>query len=322
MKISDIKDKLSHLYKNKDLVPKLLSILLALIIWIYVNNKKIGQLEFKIRIDFKNFSNEYIITEQEQKYVTVVIEGNKEEIKNINHGSVKAYIDLTEPILNQPFKYTVRLSRKEIPDHIEVYLKEKSVFLRVEKKIKKEVSIVPNFGGSISTGYFIGNISIDPPNVVISGPESLISKIENINTELISVEGKEDDAEGVIDLLNPKVGLISISKDEVKYNVPIYEAKNVSRTELPIQVRNLPDGYQAEIKPETVSVYVKLKDSINETKIDTIKAYVEYKKDLNNADKTSKIMIDKSALRDASIIIIKPEYAVVKIVESKVEEDK
>lgn len=311
MKNIDIKNKIKYLTSYQDLIPKMLSLLLALTIWMYVNNKKIGEIEFKIPIRIKNFSNEYIVTEQQIQYVGVVIKGNKEEIKTINHSSVRAYIDMTDPILNQPFKYPVKLARNEIPEHIDVQLKVSSVFIRVEKKVEKKIRIVPNFGGSVKNGFFIGNITIVPNEIIAKGPLSIISKIENINTEVISIEDKNNNAEGVVELINPKPGLLTYSSEEVNYFVPIYEAKNVTRIAVPIVVKNVPENKEVIIKPETVSIYLKMMNQTNESILENVTAYIDYSMIKPNEDNI--VNIDTGKLKEISVILVKPENVEIKI---------
>ncbi len=67
-----------------------------------------------------------------------------------------------------------------------------SISVRLEKEVKKTVSVTPLLAGEAAPGYKIKSIVIKPAEITLQGPENLLKDISQISTMQIDVSGIND----------------------------------------------------------------------------------------------------------------------------------
>ncbi len=271
--------KINEMIHKKDSYQKLISLFLAFCIWYYVNDLSVGEFKFRVPLEVTNLSSEYIITEFEDKFITIIFKGDKEEINLLNKKIVTSSIDLKKPVLNEPAKYPIQISRSEIPENIDVYAEKESVFLKIEKKIIKEVKVNPVFQGQIETGYLTGSADVNPEKVKISGPESLIENIESIDTLPIILTNRTVNVNEKFKLKSFDDTLVTFMKDNdfVEITLPIYESKSVTKLDLPVKFKNWPKNITAVSENISIQVYLKMKSAkSNQDFEENISAIIDY----------------------------------------------
>lgn len=100
-----------------------------------------------------------------------------------------------------------------------------TVAVRLEPIVKRPIDVDIKFEGKVSDGYEVLRAYSTPASVLISGPESHVSKIEKAPTESISLEGKTTN----FDLTNVAINIadqkINLLDPFVKIHVEIGERK-------------------------------------------------------------------------------------------------
>lgn len=317
----------SNFLARGNLMAKLVAFLMAVLLWFYVNSKKIGEMEFKIPVSFTNLSRNMIVTDQQKKFITVVFKGNREEITSINKKLVSAEVNLGKPVIGQQYKYSIEIKRSEIPENIAVYSVEKSLFVRIDKKSTKKVKVVPIIEGKLKSGYVMGNIEVNPEEVEITGPEILIKDINKIETIGIQIDDKTETITRSIGFKDIAHESVSINNDQkiVEIKLPIYEASNVSRVDLVINILNLPEDVEAKPELENIQAYVRIindKSILGELKTididyNKIKSKIKFRRK-DKVDFEYVPEIEKLDTENYKILSIVPE--VIKIEFSKIEE--
>lgn len=148
-------------------------------------------------------------------YVRVSIRGKTEDLVQISESDFTTYLDLnyyTEsgahniPVSVLLSENAVKMSPLEYscdPETIEVFL---------EPRITTYVSASPLFTGSLVDGYQLESIVCDPQFIEISGPVSIVEKVDSIQTKEISLEEKNSTFIKTVELIN-KNSFISIDSD-------------------------------------------------------------------------------------------------------------
>ncbi|MBN1498527.1 MAG: YbbR-like domain-containing protein [Spirochaetes bacterium] len=279
MKISVKFKKIKEFLVKIDFFRKFVSLFLAFCIWYYVNDKATGVVKFRIPLEISNLSADNIITQFDDKFITLVFEGDKEEISLLNKKLVIATVDLKKPFLNENFKYPVSITRTEIPENIEVYTEEKAVYIKVEKRGSREIKVNPVIEGSLENGYLMGNITVNPEKIKIGGPESMLIGIEKVETVPIQIDKKTSNINEKVKLKTFENNFIYFYKDNdaVDINIPIYEAKNVTRIDVPVKFKNWPKNISAVSENVSVQTYLRIKSvQSNNEGTDNISVIVDF----------------------------------------------
>ncbi len=242
---------------DKNIIPKFISLIAAVILWIYITSKNTGEMELKIPLTVTNLSEKFVIKEMASKYISVSLKGNREDVKNVEKKYIKTMVNLKKVLPGEPVKYDVILERSEVPDNIEVTLNDKKVFILVEKVLKKTVPIAPVMELNLDEGYFAGNISIKPDKVTLSGGESVVEGIEKVDTDTIILKKVKSTYEQDIELNISKLENVSVDTKIVKVKIPVFNAREVSKFEVPIVIVNENEFFKYVMEPQKVQIYVR-----------------------------------------------------------------
>lgn len=241
--------------KNK-LIPKLVSILLAVILWGYISSSKTGTIEFKSQVSYKGLEEGLVVSKTTPRAITVEVKGRKDDLKNVNSRNIKAVIDLTtaEPGIFQT--YRIQYQKIDLQDDFDIHLEPSEVKVLVEKKITRTVRVIPRYSGSSVKGFMIGRIRVNPEYVKITGPGSVINNMSVIYTDKIPVDERNltyrQDIK--IEKVNEEVLEYSISK--VNATVPVLVSQKIASLEIPVVIKNKKPGLDYLLNSDRVKIEV------------------------------------------------------------------
>lgn len=181
---------------------KILSVVVAILVWLIVVNvdNPVGTRQFVLdSVDLINQAyidqdGKMCLPDADQGSVRVYITGARKTLEKIKAADIHAVADLqqavslnTSPVM-VPITVTcdgISASNIEVvPGNFAVYLQEKET---------KEFAVSVTSGDSRpARGYEIGSITSNPEKIKITGPKTLISKIDTV-TAAINVEGQNED---------------------------------------------------------------------------------------------------------------------------------
>jgi hypothetical protein len=248
--------EIKKILSTKDIIPKIVCVLLSVILWAIISSTNIGEIKFKIPITFSNLPETLIASRISARFVTVTLSGKKDNLKNVNVKSIKAMVDLGQPEIGLNKSYPVEIVKEEIPENIDLHISIKDVNLVAERKILKKVKIKANIGDNVKSGYVLGRIQIFPESINISGPESLVRNIDIIQTDRIPIANKT--IKIIRDVLIDTKDIPDITTDisKVRVTIPIIEAVNLSEYKKKIILKNTNERYKYILSQEEVSVYL------------------------------------------------------------------
>lgn len=204
--------------KLTDNIPlKIMSVVVGILVWLLVVNidDPITRKTFVVH-DVELMNQAYIdsmglvsIMEEDQSPIRVYITGSRSSLSKISESYIKAVADLQQAInleaalennaTTTPVMVPITVTCTGVsPENIEVTPKNLSV--RLQKKATQEFVINANSGDSKpGKGYEIGSITASPEKIKITGPSSVIGKINQVNA-VIDLEGATADKTEKIDL--------------------------------------------------------------------------------------------------------------------------
>lgn len=245
----------------RDLLPKIICLLFSVILWAYIGSTQMGEIRFKLPVEIKNLPPAFILLDNQNSSVTMLLKGRKDDLKNINIKNIKAFVNLENPVLGDDVKYTMDLIKTEIPDNISYTITPSKISLTVERKITRKIKISPQFIGDIKEGFIIGLVRTYPDSVMITGPESLVNSIDSLPTTPIAADkDTKDTGKGSKEVPIDKENLrnLTVAAGNVTVQWQLMETSGLSRMDAKIGVRNPSAAYHYELSHSYAAVYLKI----------------------------------------------------------------
>lgn len=174
--------------KDKNIVSKLICVLLSFSLWFYVTNIENPTRTSTIRNVSVDVLNEDVLamsglalTPNQNLKMDLKIEGPANKIYSLNASNFSLAVDLQD--------YALKVGTNNIPVKIEDYpddinIKNEDVLsikVQIEKLTEKKFEIKNNVNTTFAPGYLSGSQSITPDSVKVLGPESLVKKVAAVS---------------------------------------------------------------------------------------------------------------------------------------------
>ncbi len=146
-----------------------------------------------------------------------------------------------------------------------------SVLLTLEPLISRTLPVQTTLSGQPAVGYQAGDLSVDPKQVVVAGPQSLVTRVARVRV-LVNVSGSRESVEQdipaeALDANNARVTGITIQPDAAHVSLPISRQGGFRDMAVKVAVRGqVAPGYRLDsisVFPPVVTVYSDNPDLVN-----------------------------------------------------------
>lgn len=270
-------------FLNKDTTIRILSVMLALLLWFYVITEQNPELTKDITIPIKLINTVFlekssmVMTNDPASFkLTLRLKGKKDLLDKLNENTVEATADLEGHRLKGDNFLKINVSG--IPEGVNVLMKSpESLKVVLENKVSVQKAVQVNIMGNPSSGLAAMTPVLAPNDVVITGAESSIHKIKDVRVDVdiasVTAEVKKILPVRVLDENGKDVQNITIEPSYVEVSVPI---ENTKRVGIEIDMSGQPEeGYvisSISVNPQEVLITGKQQalDSINKIKTEKI----------------------------------------------------
>ncbi len=212
---------------------KLFSFLLALVLWLALipEEKTFSEKTLTVPLELHNIPPGMQVVEKPDSAVDVKIRAPQRLIEQITPANVHAVLDLQRARTDVQ-DYTLNENMISIPAGAEV----KGIFpsqvrLKLEKTAEIALDVEPNIIGELQEGLVLGNIEVVPPQAIIIGPESRISKNLRLRTTPLDISGLTQPTVLDADLILPGPDFqLKSPQPTVKVRVLIQKKEEVEKT--------------------------------------------------------------------------------------------
>lgn len=219
-------------------------------------------------VDFSNVPEDMVLTQFHTDKIEIRIKGDPRRIEMLNKENIlypaDLYTDLEfDPAGDsdsiEPGHYLLPVDRTRIPLDPSITVLEISpsyLSVRLDRKITKTFKVSIPYTGEPAKGYMALAPACEPPTVILTGAQSLIEKIETLQTKPVDLGDAAEDfkKEVPLDLENPL--LFSSAQSMFIVTVPIKPRTGTRIIEgVPIQLRNSPKN--VSIEPAVITVRIK-----------------------------------------------------------------
>lgn len=223
---------------EKDIILKILSVLIGILIWFIVFDQQNPLIERTISVPLRSnkevleSSNISLVTSNVPSTVDVVIRGRKQRLDKVSSNDFQAFLDFSS-IEN------TEIGEIEIPlpeytgtqDILVTDVNPKAVKIKLENIVRKEFPISVKWTGTLPEGYEIVNIKTSPNTITLEDLESVMNNISNVAVTLDRqqlMEGNSTDKR--IEIYNESGKTISVSGANVQVNITYSLSRTVRAT--------------------------------------------------------------------------------------------
>jgi hypothetical protein len=250
-------------FKISKLFLKILSFFISIIIWIFIQNSQRVHFQQKILVDyvlpdgmtFRDHMPREIILKLEgpRMFSTMITESTPAIVLNLNNKLKKKNNKFFLEIDSSLFKTPIGVNIEKIdPSFVE---------FRMDKKITKKVDIKPRFSGKLPSNLSLKNLELSQDQIEISGPESLLSKIDFIETKAIELEGLIGATEIPVEMSLQDDRFQFFEKKDLKLKFKFEVLKpNLILNNIPVRI--LSDVEEAKISHKFVSLELFVSDHL------------------------------------------------------------
>lgn len=202
---------------------KITSLIIAIALWFFVILSGRSEISMSIPLVFENIPPSLEIVEAPET-VNVSIEGQQRLLKSLKQSTVTAAIDLSAA---KGGKFYINVSKSDVKlpkTFVVTDVDPETISIRLERKMKKTVSIKASIIGLPEKGYTISEIRVSPDKVELEGPKSAVSEVYTVKTEPIDINGITADLQYKANL-NLSDSLIRKNIQKVEVNIFVQKIK-------------------------------------------------------------------------------------------------
>lgn len=176
-----------HPFRNIGL--KVASTVLGALLWFTVSGHQIER-RLQVSVSYSNVPAGLEMTGDQADVVSVHVRGDDSQVRDLGPGSLSVIVDLGD---SHPGTNIIPLRTDEVltPLGLEVMQVEPgTVTVTLEKSGELQVAVHPSVDGQPAPGFIIQNVEVEPKDVTVAGPQSLLTSAVSVVTERVSLEGR------------------------------------------------------------------------------------------------------------------------------------
>jgi YbbR domain-containing protein len=153
--------------------------------------------------------------------VNVRLRGSSRLIRQLNPYQVSVQVELAQP---QPGTVNVNLGPENVlmPDGLEVVSLEPNVIrVELEREVSQRLPVVPRLVGEPAAGSIVDELEVFPNQVLVTGPESLLAKIQSLSTRPLNLDGHALTFEETVAVVPPDPLIQIVQPSKVSVRVPM-----------------------------------------------------------------------------------------------------
>jgi YbbR domain-containing protein len=156
--------------------------------------------------------------------VNVLLRGSSKKVRMLNPYQVNVQVELTQ---NQKGSFSVSLGPEDVqvPEGFEaVSVNPNVIRVELDNEVTQRLPVRPQLVGEPFGGAVVGEPEVLPDQVLVTGPESLISKYDGIKTWPINLNGHSQTFEQTIGVTSPDALIQVVQPSKVNVKVPMETA--------------------------------------------------------------------------------------------------
>ncbi|MDB9964066.1 hypothetical protein OAD50_03230 [Vicingaceae bacterium] len=235
-------------------------LVLSTFFWFLSSLSKQYTTNLTIPIEYTSFNKDFILTEEPIDFIEIQVSGSGFELlgeqMSLNGNSLK--VNLSEALKLGKNRFGIPTSKlqNEIYQYLDKDIRfermtSDSILFKTDKRVTRSIKVIPDVELSFESSYnLMGEITVNPSMVEISGPQEELDSIQFLTTKKIKYEEvndsltityllSEDERFQSLDIVPKEVSiLVPVDKfTEKSFDLPIEWNNNVSIRTFPKKVK-------------------------------------------------------------------------------------
>ena len=193
---------------------KILSLLLAMLLWVYVTGQEKSEMGFAVPLELANIPPNMEIVNKIPHFITLRVRGSSRVLNQVKLGNMKVILDLSH-LREGKNVFAITRDQVVIPKELVVtHISPSYLRIIAEKVAEKRVPVVLN--ARISPDW---DVTLEPSEVLIRGLKSKVKRVRVVKTQRFRVSAGDimpgKTLEETVKLISPMQGL-QLFPDKVK----------------------------------------------------------------------------------------------------------
>jgi YbbR domain-containing protein len=238
---------------------KFISVFLSVFLWVYVLNsekvkfEKTVQLEYILPVDM-------MFAQKPVHEVTFLIEGPRAFVRTVAEREDRLVIDLNRANARRSLNFNVDINPAQLNLPFGMVVERvipRRLSIRLEKKASKIVPLRLQFSGSLPDKLSLQNPILDPSEVEVYGPRSLISRLKELPVKPIELESLPGLDQIPVEVQLPDDRLTLTGGFDIKFGYQLKAASsNFTVKDLPIRILSEKRKITTTVKTADVKLLV------------------------------------------------------------------
>lgn len=239
---------------------------LAVLLWLVVTTDKEYKTRVEVPFEIARLAENKVLVNPVPEKVIMEVSGKGRALMGLNFYNTKIELELPEINKSTVIDLNNYLSRfnfaTELGISIVDIIEPKQLDLRVDRftQEKKPVRVKQNI--QTAPGYTLNDIELDRDSVTVSGPASLIERLNYLETATVKKENIKYPFQESVPLVQPREGIIKLKPDIVTVSFNVEQIVERTIYDIPIQIVGVPSNLIATASPRNVSLRIKGSESI------------------------------------------------------------
>ena len=217
---------------KKNLALKILSVLLAVILWAVVSRGRGAQdmeASVGIPVELHNLSPDMEVVTGPVERVDVRLKGPRSIVSKISTLGITIPLDLSGTTEGDT-TFELFSSDVTVPPEVSVTrISPSTINLKLERIIRRRVAVEPVVSGKPPEGFHAGQPSVEPKSVEVRGPRSVISEVVSLKTAAVVLDGATDTVRRDVNIILPDGRMNLVNRYVVTVTVPVSSSGSVKK---------------------------------------------------------------------------------------------
>jgi YbbR domain-containing protein len=172
---------------------KILSVVLAISMWIFVTYRGQSEMAVDVPIGFKNVPKGLELLRESAKTVTLNLRGQESLLKSLRPMDINVVIDLSNAKRGESTYYLDK-NAVVVPVTVDILRVEPtSVRVVLDESMVKTLPVKASIIGAPEKGFRIVSVDVKPSIVTVEGAKTELARIAVLRTEAVDVGGFDSD---------------------------------------------------------------------------------------------------------------------------------
>jgi YbbR domain-containing protein len=238
---------------RQDLGLRIISVLLAITLWVFVNSGQRGSVEFfTVPISYRNLPPHFLIVNPHPESARIQVTGPRTLLSLIEPSHLMIKLDLTGVAVGQA-SFKIGSDSFNVPRQTMVTsISPSQIVLDIDRIVTRDAPVHVSLEGSVTKGYRVSSVTAAPSTVRLKGPSKDLARIDRVESEPVNVSATTSNISHVVPLISPSER-VRLDPAQVTANVTLSQVIGQKEFRgVPIGVRN--NDYPVKLDPARINL--------------------------------------------------------------------